>query len=183
MLKTFSSEHSQVLIPESFCSDAVCRIFARHSCYAHGAHNASLNMLHTDAFVPEDSKVLAESHPLSISSGNLQRLNVSARDGLENQGLFLKTEPQYPVPTVKLGSNDGSNHIIDQRLKKWQHNLPGPRTVVDPERPYLHNPKYLEYRSRHRQEIGKDGKPIWPPHIEAAFQNGMSTRLAEEQDF
>lgn len=127
---------------------------------------------------------LGESKPppehLSVSSGNVQLLPFQHREGLENQYPLSasrggRTTPQFPVPSLKLGSNDGPRHASDSKVRRQTFKAPRSK-VPDPDRPYLYHPKYLEYRSRPRQELGKDGKPIWPDHIEAAFQDGKKRR-------
>ncbi len=113
---------------------------------------------------------------LSLSSGNVQLLPNHQADGIENQYPLpplpsgRHTPQHFPIPSLKLGSNDGSNLEVDVR-RRYQFK-PRRSKPINVERPYLHHPKYLEYRSRPRQDIGKDGNPIWPDHIEAAFQDG-----------
>ncbi|KIW70578.1 hypothetical protein PV04_02834 [Phialophora macrospora] len=115
---------------------------------------------------------------LSVSSGNVQLLPVQHREGIENQyplpalSSGRQTPQQFPIPSLKLGSNDDSHHGFTSKPRR--HPLRPRRTrLADPDRPYLVHPKYIEYRSRPRQDIGKDGKPIWPDHIEAAFQDAL----------
>jgi hypothetical protein len=123
-------------------------------------------------------------HPvehLSISSENVQLLPDQHQEGIENQyplpafSQGRSTPGQFPIPSLKLGSNDGSHHAF-QSKPRHQPLKPRRSKLVDPDRPYLVHPKYIEYRSRPRQEFGKDGKPIWPDHIEAAFQDGKLGR-------
>lgn len=126
---------------------------------------------------------LGESKPpehLPVSSGNVRLLPLQHREGLENQyplptSAGGRITPQFPVPSLKLGSNDGPRHASESKVRRQM--FKAPRTKFnDPDRPYLYHPKYLEYRSRPRQELGKDGRPIWPDHIEAAFQDGKMCR-------
>jgi len=42
----------------------------------------------------------------------------------------------------------------------------------------LRSPAYLKYRSRQRQNLGKDGKPVWPEFLEEAFQRGTQPHLS-----
>jgi hypothetical protein len=115
---------------------------------------------------------------LSTSPGNVQLLPLQHGDGIENQyplpGLSAgrQTPQHFPIPTLKLGSNDGSSHAFNAHRLRRQALKPRRSKHIDPDRPYLVHPKYIDYRSRPRQDIGKDGKPIWPDHIEAAFQDG-----------
>jgi hypothetical protein len=115
---------------------------------------------------------------LSVSSGNAQLLPLQYGDGIENQyplpalSTSGQAPQQFPIPPVKLGSNDGSNHALESSKLRRQALKSRRSQHVDPDRPYLYHPKYLEYRSRPRQDIGEDGNPIWPDHIEAAFQDG-----------
>ncbi|EXJ62241.1 hypothetical protein A1O7_02674 [Cladophialophora yegresii CBS 114405] len=123
-----------------------------------------------------DSKLAGEH--LSVSSGNVQLLPVQQREGTENQyplpalSSGRQTPQQFPIPSLKLGSNVNSHHGFDGRPRRHPLKPRRPR-LNDPDRPYLVHPKYIEYRSRPRQDIGKDGKPIWPDHIEAAFQDAL----------
>ena len=134
---------------------------------------------------PEDSKLLAGAHPLSVSSGNVQAVVAISTDGIENQYAFSlgdsdgRQPTQFPIPQMQLGSNDDLEHTLDRKPKRNPLKVHRPKIQIDHERPYLHHPKYLEYRSRPRQDIGKDGKPIWPDRIEAAFQNGMSVQFSK----
>lgn len=83
-------------------------------------------------------------------------------------------EGPYPAPTITLESNSESR-LAKQFLATKTSNqcpLPTPRLSID--RPYLRSQKYIDYRERKRQDIGKDGKPVWPDHVEASFQNGIS---------
>jgi hypothetical protein len=125
---------------------------------------------------------------LSVSSGNVQLLPVQHREGIENQyplpalSSGRQTPQQFPIPSLKLGSNDDSHHGFHSRPRR--HPLRPRRTrQADPDRPYLVHPKYIEYRSRPRQDIGKDGKPIWPDHIEAAFQDGKLDHLFQGEEW
>jgi len=137
---------------------------------------------HPVASLPEVEGMLPASHPLRLSSGNAQSLLVDPRDGIENQApILLKQEPQYPIPAVKLGSNDGSDHGVDAGIavdpaRPYRH-----KVIIDPKRPFLQNPKYLEWLGRQRQEVGPNGKPVWSAEVEAAFQDGMvSGSLTDE---
>ncbi|EXJ90086.1 hypothetical protein A1O3_03155 [Capronia epimyces CBS 606.96] len=120
--------------------------------------------------------------PLSASSGNARSFGGGVQEGVENQhplpelnvGLSMTQELQFPSPLIKLGSNDTSTNLAFGR-KPRRHPLRPHRSkpLTQADRPYLTHPKYLEYRSRPRQDIGPDGKPIWPDRIEAAFQNAL----------
>ena len=168
------------LIPKSF-------VLAEH-CLSHSFLLSSITEQALGTFSMECIPLSMSAHPsfeeskpkihhLSVSSGNIQLLPIGHGDGIENQyplpslSNSRSTSQQYPIPSLKLGSNDGSHHAFDS---KPRHHPLKPRSSkrIDPERPYLVHPKYIEYRSRPRQEFGKDGKPIWPDHIEAAFQDG-----------
>lgn len=39
--------------------------------------------------------------------------------------------------------------------------------------------KYLQYKNRARKDVGKDGKEVWPDHLEEAFQIGEVPRRSE----
>lgn len=146
-----------------------------------------MDILHTVGSLPEGINLQpATAFPLGESSGNLQSLAAGTRnshtklqplaferrDGIENQAPCSKQGSQFPIPERKLGSNDGADNEIE-----GEHKVEGPvpcraTTFYDPKRPFLHNPKYLEYMGRQRQEFGKDGKPVWSDEIETAFQDG-----------
>lgn len=127
-----------------------------------------------------DSKTHFAFDPLSASSGNAQSFGGSSHEGVENQrplpelnvGLSMTQELHFPSPLIKLGSNDIPNLGFDRKTKRHPLKPHRSKPLTNADRPYLTHPKYLEYRSRPRQDIGPDGKPIWPDRIEAAFQNG-----------
>lgn len=133
-------------------------------------------MDHTVASFPEVEGIIPANFPLGISSGNAQSLLVDTRDGIENQTpSLLKQEPQFPIPAVKLGSNDGPDHEVDAGIKLDTARAYRPKVLCDPKRPFLQNPKYLEWLGRQRQEFGDDGKPVWSAEVEAAFQDGRAS--------
>lgn len=131
-----------------------------------------MDLLHTVASMPEGVSMLPAGLPLGESSGNLQSLVVGSRDGVENQTPCSKQDHQFPIPAVKLGSNDSPDHGIDKESKTDKPRTFRPKVLYDPKRPFLQHPKYLEYMGRQRQEFGKDGKPVWSDEVEAAFQDG-----------
>jgi hypothetical protein len=116
--------------------------------------------------------MLSPGYPLGESSGNLQSLVVVSSDGVENQAPCRKQEPHFPIPAVKLGSNDSIDHGIDKEIKAEKPRTFRPKVPYDPKRPFLQHPKYIDYMGRQRQEFGKDGKPVWSDEVEAAFQDG-----------
>lgn len=134
----------------------------------------------------EAFKVLSGVYPLSISSGNAQGVVANSKDGIENQYPLPPDQQdlrqQFPIPPKPLGSNDSFHHPFDKKVKRNPLKPYRPKNEIDPDRPYLRHPKYLEYRSRPRQDIGRDGKPIWPDKIEAAFQNGKSSRTNSREN-
>lgn len=149
------------------------------------ALSASMDILHTPSSGPSyglDSSSVSGLNPLSVSSGNVQSSFFNGGDGVENQRPLLSADVgdagaskgplQFPSPAVKLGSNDIPDHALHRKQKRDV--LKGNRSkhLVNLDRPYLVHPKYLEYRSRPRQDIGPDGKPVWDERTEAAFQNG-----------
>ncbi|EXJ95102.1 hypothetical protein A1O1_00221 [Capronia coronata CBS 617.96] len=119
--------------------------------------------------------------PLSTSSGNARSFGGVSYEGIENQrplpelsaGLSMTQEVHFPSPLIKLGSNDTSALVFDRKPRRNLHRPHRSKPLTNADRPYLTHPKYLEYRSRPRQDIGPDGKPIWPDRIEAAFQNAL----------
>lgn len=130
------------------------------------------HIMHTGGSLPEGISMHSTAFPLGESSGNLQSLGFESRDGIENETPYLKRESRFPIPDIKLGSNDGADHAIRRELKVEPPIPCQTTTLYDPKRPFLHNPKYLEYMGRQRQEFGKDGKPVWSDEIETAFQDG-----------
>ncbi|KAK5047583.1 hypothetical protein LTR84_006680 [Exophiala bonariae] len=147
-----------------------------------------MDILHTVGSLPEGVGLhVPTAFPLAESSGNLQSLatasrnrqtkrqspTIERREGIENQAPCSKQESQFPIPERTLGSNDSSNLAIKgERI--IEHPVPcRPTALYDPKRPFLHNPKYLEYMGRQRQEFGKDGKPVWSDEIETAFQDAL----------
>jgi len=137
--------------------------------------------LHSATPETEDFKSLPGVNPLSVSSGNAQSVSAETRDGIENHqplptgdlcAIPLTESLQFSVPAAKLGSTDIAGSDLDRKSRRRLAKVCRSKHVVDPERPYLQHPKYLGYRSRPRQDLGKDGMPIWSDKIENAFQNG-----------
>ena len=142
---------------------------------------------HTTRSAPYQSAGGQAAHSariLTTSSGNAQTYALDSQEGIENQNPFLpgrfsirqdsKADLHFPVPKIKLGSND---HYSDNLLRlqaRRQHNREKVfrHRRANPERPYLQHPKYLQYRARQRCDTGPDGKPVWDDRIEDAFQNG-----------
>lgn len=127
------------------------------------------------------------SRILSISSGNVQTYALDSKEGIENQDPFapgrfsIEQESSqglhFPIPKIKLGSNDQYSDNLHRLHQRRQH---GREKVfrhrrTNPERPYLQHPKYTQYRARQRCDTGPDGKPVWDDRIEDAFQNGQSS--------
>ncbi|KAI1621076.1 TEA/ATTS domain family-domain-containing protein [Exophiala viscosa] len=145
-----------------------------------------MDMLHSGLSALEYSQDQAPSamNPLSISSGNIQSSIASLGDGVENQhpltlgdgadGVSIKAPFRLFQPPVALGSNDFSDRSVEQKQeRKPSKSRYVNRALLNQDRPYLSHPKYDEYRRRPRQDIGKDGKPIWPQPIEDAFQDAL----------
>lgn len=141
---------------------------------------------HTNSTAPyqrEPGDLTLASRVLTSSSGNIQSYNPDSKDGIENQDplqlsrrqeSWPKQDIQYPIPDVKLGSNDAHAENL-AHLQQRRHNYRDKffkRRRVDPAKPYLQHPKYLQYRARQRCDTGPDGKPVWDDRIEDAFQNG-----------
>lgn len=113
---------------------------------------------------------------LASISGNIQSFAPESKQHVNFDKAYLHTaravsEPQYLAPCVTLGSNDRQTSTDRFAIRKARRSSQ-PHNKVLCDRPYLQNEKYIEYRRRKRQDLGRDGKPIWPDHIEAAFQNG-----------
>ena len=90
-----------------------------------------------------------------------------------NTGERATNDPRYVAALPVLGSND--KHPLYDRLAARKARR-GIHSIHD--RPYLQSEKYKNYRERPRQDAGKDGKPVWPDHIEESFQNGTDITLA-----
>jgi transcriptional enhancer factor len=141
---------------------------------------------HTSNSAPYHAEGAHSAIILTSSSGNAQAYALDSKEGIENQNPFTsgrfstkqesKTELHFPVPKLKLGSNDHYAENLLRLQARRQHN----REKVfrqrrsNPERPYLQHPTYLQYRARQRCDTGADGKPVWDDRIEDAFQNGLS---------
>lgn len=116
-----------------------------------------------------------QSRVLASTSGNAQTFTLDIKDikgcpDLSNpivSGGHARHGLQHSAPLPVLGSNDKST--LHDRLaarKARRSSQPGH------ERQFLHTEQYKTYRERKRQDIGKDGLPVWPDHIEESFQNG-----------
>ena len=141
---------------------------------------------HTSTAAPYLSSAsgVQSSRVLTSSTGNIQSYALDSNEGIENQNPYPpgaasikhenRADSQYPIPRFKLGSNDQHAENIARLQARRQQNREkfGRRRRIDPERPYLLHPKYLQYRARQRCDTGADGKPVWDDRIEDAFQNG-----------
>ena len=142
---------------------------------------------HTGTSAPYQTSAseVSSSRVLTLSTGNIQSYALDSHEGIENQNPYSpgassikheqRPDSQYPIPRFKLGSNDHHAENIARLQARRQHNREkfGRRRRLDPERPYLQHPKYLQYRARQRCDTGADGKPVWDDRIEDAFQNGQ----------
>jgi len=130
---------------------------------------------------------------LGDSSGNVQSYSQELRPGLENQvsvhdlpGLKIPApvEGQYhfpPAPTLPSNDQNATNLArLHARRKRKEHGHGFGRRFHDA-RPYLQCQKYIDYRSRRRQDTGEDGKPVWDDPMEEAFQNGQFHLSIEKQ--
>jgi transcriptional enhancer factor len=142
----------------------------------------------TTPYQREPSDLTLASRVLTSSSGNVQSYTPDSKDGIENQDPLRlprpsepwpKQEIQYPIPDMKLGSNDAHTenlaHLQQRRLNYRDKFFRKRR--ADPAKPYLQHPKYIQYRARQRCDTGPDGKPVWDDRIEDAFQNGTIPKL------
>lgn len=148
-------------------------------------HALGMDMLHSASSALEYPQTQApdEINALCVSSGNIQSSTVSLGDGVENQRPLslgegtdeasIKAPFRLFQPPVALGSNDFADRSFEQKQQRKSSKSRYPsRALLNQDRPYLSHPKYEEYRRRPRQDIGKDGKAIWPQPIEDAFQDG-----------
>jgi hypothetical protein len=114
-------------------------------------------------------------------SGNVQPYGVDIKEEYENQN---PTDPEFrdfsvevktgslwpPIVTQNLGS---THHQVNlQRLQARRRSSTKVAVALSADRPHLRHPKYIQYLTRERQELGKDGKPIWDDEVEEAFQDG-----------
>ncbi|KAJ9632901.1 hypothetical protein H2204_007469 [Knufia peltigerae] len=141
-------------------------------------------MLHSVSFQPHQKPELGVD-PLSITSGNIQSTVRTMRDGLENEQPLTSWSTQVEVaskpslhqlslPTTLLC--DVPDHAFDREPQpQSQTQFLGRRHVPRPARSfrYTKNDKYQTYRKRPRQDLGGDGKPVWPLFIEDAFQEAL----------
>lgn len=112
---------------------------------------------------------------LASTSGNAQsfptdtkvHLDFGSRTTSVGQAI---SDSQYVAALPVLGSND--KHILHDRIAARKA-----RRSTHPvhDRPWLQTEKYKNYIDRKRQDAGKDGRPVWPHHIEESFQNGKIT--------
>lgn len=137
--------------------------------------NISLNM---DDWAPQyvgsgytrDSAHRAK--PLASTSGNAQHFSVEHKSHFDFKRPCLGparafSEP-YFTPQASSYGPDLSTGLTARKARKFSHE----RARLLRERPWLTHPKYKQYLNRKRQDAGKDGKAIWPHHIEEAFQHG-----------
>lgn len=156
-----------------------------HSSTTNEGIGASMEHWHTSSNAPyqrEPADLTSGPRVLTSSSGNVQAYHTESKDGLENQDPLGLVQPeswprvQYPIPKVKLGSNDAHADNLAHLHSRRQSYRPEKffrRKHDISDRPYLRHPKYLQYRARQRCDTGPDGKPVWDDRIEDAFQNGM----------
>ncbi|KAK5945575.1 hypothetical protein PMZ80_002780 [Knufia obscura] len=121
------------------------------------------------------------SRILTSTSGNAQNYAIDTKDHLNfkkpsSNGSRAVSEPQYQLSAPILGSNDKqalNDRLAQHKARRSSH--PQHRLLHGRDRPYLRNPKYINYRDRKRLDSGKDGKPVWSDAIEDSFQNGKSS--------
>ena len=162
----------------------------------------NLSLLHTvlpflmetwrsTSILPFDVKDETFRHPsraLEVTSGNAQSYALDIKEGIENQvpdnsqaftQHLTKTSPcPYPaLPTthVNLDHHQTVRLKLDSRKQRREvgstRGLPF-RAGTHLERPYLKDPRYIEYRLRQRRDTGADGNPVWDDATEEAFQEG-----------
>jgi hypothetical protein len=119
---------------------------------------------------------------LESTSGNVQPYGLDIKEGYENQNpigsevrdfsVEVKTGSlQPPVVTQNLGS---AHHQVNLQRLQTRRQQPSTKiaAALNADRPYLRHPKYIQYKTRGRQDLGSDGKPIWDDEVEEAFQDG-----------
>ncbi|KAI9870030.1 MAG: hypothetical protein M1830_004770 [Pleopsidium flavum] len=129
---------------------------------------------------------------LQNTSGNVQTnileisevaLNVSLPAQVED--LHAQCPPQSvisPSDQAQLGSapesirtrappSTASSYAQSKGSRPQQRCLKGQLPILS--RAELRCPEYLRYRSRQRQNLGKDGKPVWSEPMEEAFQRAL----------
>lgn len=111
------------------------------------------------------------SRVLTSTSGNAQVFagNSKVSSDLDSA---IKQGSRHPSPLPILGSNDRSAPLSRLAARKAKR-----VSLLSNERQYLQSEQYQRYRTRKRQDIGDDGKPVWPDHLEESFQNGKTSQL------
>lgn len=129
---------------------------------------------------PESTDLVFDIEPvhrscvLGSTSGNAQVL-ASNTNGSSNfckavtSGIQAERYAQRPTSLPILGSNDKSEPYERLAARKAKR-----VSLLNNDRHYLQTEQYKIYKERKRQDIGKDGNPVWPDHIEESFQNGKS---------
>lgn len=109
---------------------------------------------------------------LASTSGNVQPFMTDSKHYSDLKKPSIVSDPGTSstacLPSLPiLGSNDKSSvqsHSAARKGRRISQPLP--------DRLFLQDEKYKNYLKRKRKDLGKDGKPVWPDHIEASFQNG-----------
>jgi len=144
-----------------------------------------MELWHTGSDTPyhqHDSKSVLRPRALANSSGNIQTFALDTPEGVENQNPLAQGQPSplsvptselhCPIPLLHVDSHDRHAENVSRLHARRKHSAYRSRLTLDPDRPYLQHPKYLEYRSRQRYDTGADGKPVWDDKVEDAFQDG-----------
>lgn len=112
------------------------------------------------------------SRVLASISGNAQIFESDVKGCFDygknvHNGKQKRSDSPRPSPLPVLGSNDRSDSCDRLAARKAKRS-----SLLNQERHYLQTEQYKIYKERKRQDIGSDGKPVWPDHIEESFQNG-----------
>jgi hypothetical protein len=144
-----------------------------------------------------DQRSIRGTRPLQAVSGNRQSYALDNQAGPENQSphdplevtAAFPNNTKYPPTSfpasATLGSNDYQRNIrrLNHHRHHRRHRHRGPSAESRyHDRTYLQTEKYLEYRARHRKDLGSDNKQVWSDDVEEAFQEGRYHLLSGSID-
>lgn len=121
--------------------------------------------------LPSNAPVLgrleSSKRVFQVTSGNLQLSPVDKVEALTKVSYDGQVTSRGSPPSTELLPVE---EILNHRRRKP---LRGEGVLPILTQVELNSPKYLAYRARQRRDTGKDGEPVWPDHLEEAFQKGV----------
>ena len=130
------------------------------------------------------------ARPLQVVSGNRQSYALDCHVGPKNENphhlVHLDssiTDTKFPshsfLTSATLTSNDHQQAIRFLHARHHKRHRQHGQSIDNKrkDRSYLNSKKYVNYRARHRKDLGTDNKQVWSDDVEEAFQEGLLLRI------